>query len=39
MSTDAIADRVAVHTARAAVSCPSLNSKNVSPHVLRHMLP
>jgi len=36
MSTDAIADRVAVHTARAAASCPSLTSKNVSPHVLRH---
>jgi integrase/recombinase XerD len=36
MSTDALADRVAVHTARAAASCPSLTSKNVSPHVLRH---
>jgi integrase/recombinase XerD len=36
MSTDALADRVAVHTARAAASCPSLASKNVSPHVLRH---
>jgi site-specific recombinase XerD len=36
MSTDALADRVAVHAARAAVSCPSLTSKNVSPHVLRH---
>lgn len=36
MSTDAIADRVAVHTAKAATACPSLNSKNVTPHVLRH---
>jgi site-specific recombinase XerD len=36
MSTDALADRVAVHTAKAAASCPSLASKNVSPHVLRH---
>jgi integrase/recombinase XerD len=35
MSTDALADRVAVHTARAAASCPSLSSKTVSPHVLR----
>jgi integrase/recombinase XerD len=36
MSTDALADRVTVHTAKAAASCPSLASKNVSPHVLRH---
>ena len=36
MSTDALADRVTVHAARAAASCPSLTSKNVSPHVLRH---
>jgi len=36
MSTDAIADRVAVHKTAAAASCPSLTSKNVTPHVLRH---
>lgn len=36
MSTDALADRITVHTARAAASCSSLTSKNVSPHVLRH---
>ena len=36
LSLDAIAQRVAVHAAAAATSCPSLVHKNVTPHVLRH---
>jgi integrase/recombinase XerD len=36
LSTDAIESLVAKHTAVAAQSCPSLTSKNVTPHVLRH---
>ena len=36
MSPDALAQRVAVHAATAAASCPSLAGKNVTPHVLRH---
>lgn len=36
MTTDAIAQRVKVHAAAAAGSCPSIANKNVTPHVLRH---
>jgi integrase/recombinase XerD len=36
LSLDALAQRVAVHTAVAAASCPSLAHKHVTPHVLRH---
>ena len=36
MSRDAVEHLVEVHRMRAAKKCPSLASKNVSPHVLRH---
>jgi site-specific recombinase XerD len=36
ISTDAIAARIRVHTTTAATTCPSLASKNVTPHTLRH---
>jgi site-specific recombinase XerD len=36
MSQDAIEDCVRRHAAAAALTCPSLTSKNVTPHVLRH---
>jgi integrase/recombinase XerD len=36
LSLDALAQRVAVHAAAAVSSCPSLASKKVTPHVLRH---
>jgi integrase/recombinase XerD len=36
LSPDALAQRVALHAATAAASCPSLAGKNVTPHVLRH---
>ena len=36
LSLDALAQRVAVHAAPAASSCPSLASKHVTPHMLRH---
>ncbi len=36
MSRDAVAARLSQHIATAAQSCPSLNSKTVTPHVLRH---
>jgi integrase/recombinase XerD len=36
MSQDAIEDCVRRHAAAAALACPSLGSKNVTPHVLRH---
>lgn len=36
MSTDALQQRVARHAATAALDCPSLTAKNVTPHVLRH---
>lgn len=36
MSRDAVAARLALHTATAAKSCPSLTTKTVTPHVLRH---
>jgi integrase/recombinase XerD len=36
MSRDAVAARLALHTATAAESCPSLTAKTVTPHVLSH---
>jgi site-specific recombinase XerD len=36
MSRDALQQRLSLYTATAARSCPSLASKNVTPHVLRH---
>jgi len=36
MSQDAIEDCVKRHATAAALTCPSLTSKNVTPHVLRH---
>ncbi len=36
LSPDAVQRRVALHTATAAHDCPSLTTKNVTPHTLRH---
>lgn len=36
MSRDAVAARLAQHTATAAIACPSLAGKNITPHSLRH---
>jgi integrase/recombinase XerD len=36
MSRDAVAARLTLQTATAAMSCPSLTTKTVTPHVLRH---
>ena len=36
LSDDAVERRVALHTQHAAQRCPSLASKNVTPHTLRH---
>jgi len=36
MSTDALAARLALHATTAAITCPSLGDKNITPHVLRH---
>jgi len=36
MSVDAVAQRLDVHTRRAAATVPSLAAKNVTPHTLRH---
>jgi len=36
LSRDAVRRLVERHTTTAAISCPSLTSKNASPHVLRH---
>jgi integrase/recombinase XerD len=36
MSRDAIEHRVAVHTAAAAQTCPTLRNKAVTAHTLRH---
>jgi integrase/recombinase XerD len=36
LSRDALERRVAKHTTTAAVSCPTLREKKISPHVLRH---
>lgn len=36
LSRDAIERRIAIHAATAASACPSLASKKLTPHVLRH---
>ncbi len=36
LSRDALERRIATYTATAALSCPALREKKVSPHVLRH---
>ena len=36
LSHDALQQRLAVHAAKAARTCPALASKTVTPHVLRH---
>lgn len=36
MTTDAVAQRLKLHSTRAAANCPSLTGRNVTPHVLRH---
>ncbi|MGB8020918.1 MAG: tyrosine-type recombinase/integrase [Candidatus Nanopelagicales bacterium] len=36
LSPDAIERRVTIHAANASKRCPSLQAKNVHPHVLRH---
>ena len=36
LSRDAIEQRVATHAATATANCPSLNAKQLHPHVLRH---
>lgn len=36
ISTDAIAARIRVHAAAAAITCPTLVAKNITPHTLRH---
>jgi integrase/recombinase XerD len=36
MTVDAIAQRIAVHAAHAAATCPNIAAKRVTPHVLRH---
>ena len=36
LSRDAVERRLSLHTATAAARCPSLASKKISPHVLRH---
>ncbi len=36
MSTDAVAQRIKIHAASAAATCPGIAAKNVTPHVLRH---
>ena len=36
LSDDAVERRVTIHAQHAAQHCPSLASKNVTPHTLRH---
>ena len=36
MSADAVQRLVAKHATAAALSCPSISSKHVTPHTLRH---
>ena len=36
MTTDAVAQRLRVNGATAAVRCPSIATRNLTPHVLRH---
>lgn len=38
LSSDSVADLLAKHVARACQVCPSLRSKRVTPHVLRHTM-
>jgi site-specific recombinase XerD len=38
LSRDSVADLLAKHVARAAQECPSLRSKRVTPHSLRHTM-
>lgn len=36
MTTDAVAQRIKLHTAAAAATCPTLAKRKVTPHILRH---
>ena len=36
MSTDAVAQRIKVHTGTATATCPTLAGRTITPHVLRH---
>src|SRR5208282_2355380 len=36
LSHDALQRRLAEHTTTAALACPSMTTKTISPHVLRH---
>ena len=36
LTTDAVAQRIRLHTAAAAIGCPSLVNRTVPPHVMRH---
>lgn len=36
LSRDAIAARIILHVTAAAANCPTLGTKNIAPHVLRH---
>lgn len=36
MTSDAVAQRIRVHAMTAAAGCPSMASKNVTPHSMRH---
>lgn len=36
LTTDAVAQRLQVHTANAAGTCPTLTGRKITPHVLRH---
>ena len=38
LSPDSVADLLAKHVALACESCPSLQKKHVTPHVLRHSM-
>jgi len=38
LSPDSVADLLAKHVARASHTCPSLRSKRITPHVLRHTM-
>jgi integrase/recombinase XerD len=36
MTTDAVAQRLKLHAATAARTCPTIATKNLTPHILRH---
>jgi integrase/recombinase XerD len=36
MTTDAVAQRITLHAAAAAATCPTIACKNLTPHVMRH---